>query len=160
MFVKATVKNGGFFGSSPIAAGGIDGHLAWIRRPVGVPVLSGCSHEMLVAKTAPDSRTAGAPEYGASAPSVVRRFSAGAIECAMAAGFRLLLAMNCQVAAGAADGTEVPYSGASGTMRQRAASRQPTSWDCTRFILFFDSGIRWAFGIRWPLSFWHLASRC
>jgi hypothetical protein len=30
----------------------------------------------------------------------------------MAAGFRLLLAMNCQVAAEAADGTEVPYSGA------------------------------------------------
>ena len=50
-----------------------------------------------------------APEYGASAPSVVRRFSAGV---SMAAGFRLLLAMNCQVAAVAADGTEVPYSGA------------------------------------------------
>ena len=50
-----------------------------------------------------------APEYGASAPSVVRRFSAGV---SMAAGFRLLLAMNCQVAAEAADGTEVPYSGA------------------------------------------------
>jgi hypothetical protein len=30
----------------------------------------------------------------------------------MAAGFLLLLAMNCQVAAEAADGTEVPYSGA------------------------------------------------
>jgi hypothetical protein len=51
---------------------------------------------MLVGKIALDSRTAGAPEYGASVPSVVRRFSAGA---SMAAGFRLLLAMNCQVAA-------------------------------------------------------------
>jgi hypothetical protein len=46
-----------------------------------------------------------APEYGASAPSAVRRFSAGAIECEIAIGFRFLLAMNCQVAAVAADGT-------------------------------------------------------
>jgi hypothetical protein len=30
------------------------------------------------------------------------------------------------------DGAEAPYSGASGTMRQRAVSRQPTFWDCTR----------------------------
>jgi hypothetical protein len=37
--------------------------------------------------------------------------------------FRFLLAMNCQVAAVAADGTEVPYSRASGTMRQRAESQ-------------------------------------
>jgi hypothetical protein len=28
-------------------------------------------------------------------------------------------------------GAEALYSGASGTMRQRAASRQPTFWDCT-----------------------------
>ena len=31
-----------------------------------------------------------------------------------------------------ADGAEAPYSGASGTMRQRAASQQPTFWACTR----------------------------
>ena len=46
--------------------------------------------------------------------------------------FRSFLAMNCQVAAVAADGTEVPYSGASGTMRQRAESLQPTFGDCTQ----------------------------
>jgi hypothetical protein len=46
--------------------------------------------------------------------------------------FRSFLAMNCQIAAVAADGTEVPYSGASGTMRQCAESLQPTFWDCTQ----------------------------
>ena len=33
-----------------------------------------------------------------------------------------------------ADGAEAPYSGASGTMRQRAESHQPTFWDCTRSL--------------------------
>jgi hypothetical protein len=53
-----------------------------------------------------------APESRASAPSAVRRFSTGAIECEKAIAFHLLLAMNCQVAAGAVDGAEAPYFGA------------------------------------------------
>jgi hypothetical protein len=42
-----------------------------------------------------------------------------------------------------ADGAEAPYSGASGTMRQRAESRQPTFWDCSRChpVVFF--GVSW-----------------
>ena len=34
-----------------------------------------------------------------------------------------------------ADGAEAPYSGASGTMQQRAASRQPIFGDCTRLAV-------------------------
>ena len=52
-----------------------------------------------------------------------------------------------------ADGTEVPYSGASGTMQQRAESPQPTFWDCTHrstYWLGLIGPIGPAHGVRHP----------
>ena len=56
-------------------------------------------------------------------PALQRR----GIDGAMAAGFRLLLAMNCQVAAEAADGTEVPYSGAPAVQEKIRVGRRFSS---------------------------------
>ena len=79
------------------------------------------------------------PLSGASAPG--HRMRAGH-------RFRFLLAMNCQVAAIAADGAKAPYSGASGTMRQRAEFPQPTFWECTHTVNLVDCFA--AAGLRQP----------
>jgi hypothetical protein len=76
-------------------------------------------------------RTAGAPEYGTSVPSAASaatwQFIARMRGKAMAEPHLIAPALKRRTA----DGAEAPYSGASGTMRQRAVSQQPTFGDCT-----------------------------
>ena len=134
-------------------------------------MLSGCSPQKLVGKTAQYSRTAGAPEYGTSVPSaaeaatwqfiargrrkpaadpyfLLRRRCPGVRNFSSVRRFSGNLAIHCQGEAKTGghlaidtpalkrrtrDGAEAPYSGASGTMRQRTASQQPTFWDCSGY---------------------------